>query len=157
MKLTNNVLTTQEWSIYMFLKGFHNGEKSAISMPKLAMQFSVSQRKLREMITNIILYKFGYLKVCSTDRGYFVATSEEELQKALEIMKSRVRTSLEKYFATSHENKSWLYSLINELQEKYDTPANKQTTIKFNGWEKDVNYFGETKNEKYESLFDFEN
>jgi hypothetical protein len=153
MKLCKNELTTVEWQVYEYLKDNCISEKNAISMRSLGQRFYLSDRDVRQVIKNISEKKSGKLIVASNNNGYFIPFDETETTKALSMLKSRLKGSLERYVALNPSDTNWLYSLLSELKEKYDTPPQNQTVIKFNGHEKDVNYYGK-KYTKQLSIYD---
>lgn len=70
----------------------HCGEDKAISSQELAVKVGVGQRKLRELITEC---RLDGTPICGHPAtGYFVARSQAELEKTIEFLIDRAKTSL---------------------------------------------------------------
>ncbi len=147
MKLVKQDLTSLEWEVYNYLKQNCMGEKSAIGMKQLAENFWVSDRGLRQMIKNITESKVISTIIASGSKGYYIPLNEQESIKANAMLKSRLEGALRRYYANNPSNRHWVYNLLKELDEEYETPPQNQTVIKFNGQENDINYFGNRMNE----------
>ena len=70
------------------LKEYHTGEQSIISSRKLELSFQIRGPELRNVIN--AQRGQGY-PICSTDRGYFYAETEEELQRTIRQLRSRIK------------------------------------------------------------------
>ena len=64
------------YQIYEFLKN-HIGKEQAISADNLANRFLISERKLRDYISEIRRDAEFEKIVCSSNSGYYIATEEE--------------------------------------------------------------------------------
>ena len=75
-------------SITEYLKEFHTGERNIISSRELEISFQIRGPELR----NIINAQRGQgHPICSTDKGYFYAETEEELQRTIRQLRSRIK------------------------------------------------------------------
>jgi hypothetical protein len=156
MKTKEKKLTTSHYKIYEFLKENCIGKKQAVSMYNLSIEFMISEREVRQVIKDLTEDDNIYTVFASCSKGYYIPSNESEMNGANNMLKSRLKGALTRYFANTPNERDWLYSFINELKELYDTPPQAQQVIKFKGWEKDINYFGERKDEKsYKDLFEF--
>lgn len=148
-------LTTLHWNIYKYLKMNCTGKDNKVSMHDLALWFGVSSRKVREIIKDLTESDTIYTVIATTSKGYYIPSNELEMNEANKMLKSRIKGALTRYFANTPNDRDWLYNLISELKEQYDTPPQAQQVIKFTGYEKDINYFGERKDQKaYNNLFE---
>lgn len=148
-------LTTLHWRMYEFLKTYCIGVDNSVSMGSLALTYGISERKVRQFIKDITENEKIYTVIATSSKGYYVPSNELEMEKANTMLKSRIEGALARYYANTPNDRHWLYSLLKRLENEYDTPPQAQTVIKFNGWEKDINYFGERKDQKYKDLFEF--
>lgn len=149
-------LTSLHYQVYNYLKVNCVGENNTISMSDLALHFDITSRKVREIIKDLTESENIYTVIASTSKGYYLPSNEVEMDKANMMLKSRLKGAMERYFANTPNDRDWIYNLIAELKQKYDNPPQAQQVLKFNGWEKDINYFGERKDQKaYDSLFEF--
>lgn len=139
MKLVKNRLTTEEWMIYAFLKENCLGEQNAIHMKELAVRSNMSERKVRQTISNITIYKPGYTIIAANHKGYYIPT-EEERKNANAMLKSRVKGAIERMIANDPEQVNWLYGYITEMKKNYDNPPQNQMKLPLNGKSEDVNY-----------------
>ena len=155
MKLVKKDLTSLEWQVYNYLKQNHVGQERKISMENLALRFDVSKRDVRQIIYNIVVSSEVDTIVAMVSGGYYIPKDEEEALKSNQTLEKRIKSSLTRYYANSIENRDWIYNFIRELEEKYSVAPQNQTVIKFGGYEKDINHFGERKNQKaYSDLFE---
>ena len=155
MKLVNQELTSLEWQVYRYLKENCMGEKNAIGMKYLAETFWLGERDLRQMIKNITESKVIHTIIASSSKGYYIPLNEQESIKANAMLKSRLEGALRRYYGNNPNDRHWIYNLLKELDEQYEAPPQNQTVIKFNGQEKDINYFGDREQKSYNSLFEF--
>lgn len=70
------------------LKEYHTGEQSIISSRELEFSFQIRGPELRNVIN--AQRGQGY-PICSTDKGYFYAETEEELQRTIRQLRSRIK------------------------------------------------------------------
>lgn len=70
------------------LKEYHTGEQSIISSRELELSFQIRGPELRNVIN--AQRGQGY-PICSTDKGYFYAETEEELQRTIRQLRSRIK------------------------------------------------------------------
>lgn len=151
MKLAVNKLTTQQWSILNYLKMNAVGKENCINGVVLATKFGIRVESLRIEISkirknqNVIV---GSLR----DRGYFIPLQEEK-EKSLRYAENKVLSELE---TRLNQNPTFAIKAFKKIQEtlkKVDGAPQGQITVKFNGWEKDINYFGD----KYQDEKDSKN
>jgi hypothetical protein len=156
MKKNKQGLSSTHYRVYDYLKSHCIGKKQAVSMYNLSIEFMISEREVRQVIKDLTESETIYTVIATCSKGYYIPSNELEMQQANSMLKSRLKGAMERYYANTPNDRDWVYSLIADLKEKYDTPPQAQQVIKFNGWEKDINYFGERKNEKpYKDLFEF--
>lgn len=139
MRIVKNRLTTEEWNIYSFLKENCLGEQNAIHMKDLAVVANMSERKVRQSISNITVYKPGYTIIAANNKGYYIPT-EEERKHANGMLKSRVKGAIERMIANDPEQVNWLYGYITDIKHRYDSPPQNQMKLPLNGKAEDVNY-----------------
>jgi len=139
MRIVKNRLTTEEWNIYSFLKENCLGEQNAIHMKDLAVVANMSERKVRQSISNITVYKPGYTIIAANNKGYYIPT-EEERKNANGMLKSRVKGAIERMIANDPEQVNWLYGYITDIKHRYDNPPQNQMKLPLNGKAEDVNY-----------------
>jgi len=71
----------------------HCGKERAISSRALAFKVGVKERKVRQFVTEC---RLDGLAICGHPAsGYFVASTQEELQETIEFLKHRALTSLQ--------------------------------------------------------------
>ena len=71
-----------------YLSDYHTGERNIISSRELEVAFQIRGPELR----NIINAQRGQgYPICSTDKGYFYAETEEELQRTIRQLRSRIK------------------------------------------------------------------
>jgi hypothetical protein len=150
-------LASLHWRVYGYLKDNCIGKDNSVSMVDLASWYGISTRKVREVIKDLTESDTIYTVIATTSKGYYLPSNELEMGEANKMLKSRIKGALTRYFANTPNDRDWLYNLIAELKNEYDTPPQAQMVIKFTGHERDtINYFGERKDQKaYDSLFDF--
>ena len=74
--------------IAKYLKDYHTGERNVISSRELEVAFRIRGPELR----NVINAQRGQgFPICSTDKGYFYAETEEELQRTIRQLRSRIK------------------------------------------------------------------
>lgn len=71
-----------------YLKGFHSGEKRAISSRDLAKAFGISGRAVREIVNRL---RVEGVPICSSEYGYFYAADEHELGRTIRQLTSRIK------------------------------------------------------------------
>lgn len=77
MKKTTQAHAPIVYSLYKCLKENHTGEENAISAKNLGELFGISERALRELISEIRESSVLQLVVGSSVRGYYVCREEE--------------------------------------------------------------------------------
>jgi hypothetical protein len=142
MKLVDKKLSTLHWEVYNYLKENHMGKDNKIGMFELSENLIISDRRLRLIIKDIIESQEVKTVIGSDQNGYYVASNEQELGEAIAMIKSRLKGTLKRYFASTPNDRKWLYNYLRELEQEYDTAPQGQTVAQFNGTEKDINYFG---------------
>ena len=70
------------------LKEYHTGERNIISSRELETAFQIRGPELRTVINAERGKGFA---ICSTDKGYFYAETEEELQRTIRQLRSRIK------------------------------------------------------------------
>lgn len=70
------------------LKEYHTGERNIVSSRELETAFQIRGPELRNVINAQRVQGFP---ICSTDRGYFYAETEEELQRTIRQLQSRIK------------------------------------------------------------------
>ena len=70
------------------LNKYHTGERNIVSSRELETAFQIRGPELR----NVINAQRGQgFPICSTDKGYFYAETEEELQRTIRQLQSRIK------------------------------------------------------------------
>lgn len=88
--------------VYAYLKEFHMGSKNAVSTWDLTYAFNVNSRRIREVVKEL---RRDLVPVCINGSGYFIATTEEEMEQTL----SRIRSAAD----SLNETYVFLLSAIN--------------------------------------------
>lgn len=145
IRLVDNRLTTQQHNVINYLKQNALGEKNVISANKLAKVFSISERELRKEITAIRKLKPTHLIIASCSKGYYIPL-EEERDNGNRMLVERWCGATETLLGNDPRLINYMFWKLNELKDKLDTPLQGQIVMPFNGWEKDINYYGD----KYE-------
>lgn len=70
------------------LKDYHTGELQVVSSRELETTFGLRGPELRQQING--LRGEGWA-ICSTDKGYFYAATEEELRRTIRQLRSRIK------------------------------------------------------------------
>ncbi len=70
------------------LKRLHTGECRAISSRELAAAFGISGRALRDIVNRL---REAGIPICSSDYGYFYAENEQELNRTIRQLSSRIQ------------------------------------------------------------------
>lgn len=70
------------------LKEYHTGERNIVSSRELEVAFQIRGPELRTIIN---AERRKCFPICSTDKGYFYAETEEELQRTIRQLQSRIK------------------------------------------------------------------
>lgn len=70
------------------LKDYHTGELQVVSSRELEAAFGLRGPELRQQINAL---RGEGCPICSTDKGYFHAGTEEELQRTIRQLQSRIK------------------------------------------------------------------
>ena len=70
------------------LKEYHTGERNIVSSRELETVFQIRGPELRTVIN---AERGKGFPICSTDKGYFYAETEEELQRTIRQLRSRIK------------------------------------------------------------------
>lgn len=117
-------LTKLDIQIADYLKENHKRD-NPIAMSKLAKMFGIKERELRLIIEKIII---SQRLVIGNVGGYWVAETEEEINEANLIHKSRLETSIRRLVANKGSI-NWIHKYLNELNNKYEKVAEGQLSI----------------------------
>ncbi len=71
-----------------YLKGFHGGESQSITSRELENAFGVSGRELRGIINRL---RAEGVPICSFEYGYYYAAVENELNRTIRQLTSRIK------------------------------------------------------------------
>ena len=74
--------------IAKFLKEQHKGEQNVISSRELEAAFQIRGPDLRRVIDCL---RGEGIPICSTDKGYFYASTKEELERTVRQLRSRIK------------------------------------------------------------------
>lgn len=77
-----------EYLLADYLYHYHSGERNIISSRELEATFRIRGSELRRMINHL---RVDGIPICSTDKGYFYAETEEELQRTIRQLQSRIK------------------------------------------------------------------
>lgn len=75
-------------SIAEYLKSYHSGEQAAVTSRELEGTFRIRGPDLRKRIN---LLRGNGIPICSCDSGYYYAETEEELQRTVRQLRSRIK------------------------------------------------------------------
>lgn len=70
------------------LKAYHCGESAAVSSRELEYAFRIRGPDLRRAVNHL---RGDGIPICSTDKGYFYASTEQELLRTVRQLRSRIR------------------------------------------------------------------
>ena len=70
------------------LNKYHTGERNIVSSRELEVAFQIRGPELRTVIN---AERGKGFPICSTDKGYFYAETEEELQRTIRQLRSRIK------------------------------------------------------------------
>jgi hypothetical protein len=158
MKLATNKLGTMHYQVYEYLKSHCIGEKNAIAMHDLAETMFTSDREIRKVIDELIRFKHGKTIIASSQNGYYIPFDEQEAMKSRGMLKSRLKSALERYKALYPDDTHWVYTYLSELDQKYESVSQGQVVIAFNKGNKEtINYYGKeyAQAKGYDNLFEF--
>lgn len=158
MKIASQKLDTIHYQVYEYLKSHCVGENHAVSMNDLANAMFVSDREIRKVIDELIKFKHGKTIIASSQKGYYIPFDEQEANKSRGMLKSRLKSALERYKALYPDDTHWVYTYLNELDQKYESVSQGQVVIAFNKGNKEtVNYYGKeyAQAKGYDNLFEF--
>lgn len=79
---------TPEDLIAEHLKTYHCGEQSVVTSRELESAFRIRGPDLRRIINRL---RGDGIPICSSDSGYYYAATEEELQRTIRQLRSRIR------------------------------------------------------------------
>lgn len=79
---------TLEELIAWYLYHFHSGERRVVSSRELESEFQVRGPDLRRIINSL---RGNGIPICSSDKGYFYAETEEELDRTIQQLRSRIK------------------------------------------------------------------
>lgn len=79
---------TQDELIAEHLKDYHCGERSVVSSRVLEATFHIRGPDLRRAINRL---RGDGIPICSSDRGYYYAETEEELEQTIRQLRSRIK------------------------------------------------------------------
>lgn len=80
--------TTTDNPIAEYLKTYHKGAQSVISSRELEATFHIRGPDLRRLINSL---RGDGIPICSSDSGYYYAGTEEELQRTIRQLRSRIK------------------------------------------------------------------
>lgn len=80
--------TTTVNPIAEYLKIYHKGAQSVISSRDLEAAFHIRGPDLRRLINSL---RGDGIPICSSDSGYYYAGTEEELQRTIRQLRSRIK------------------------------------------------------------------
>lgn len=79
---------TPEKLIAEHLKDYHSGEQRVVSSRELESTFQIRGPDLRRIINRL---RGEGIPICSSDSGYYYASTEEELQRTIRQLRSRIK------------------------------------------------------------------
>lgn len=74
--------------ILEYLRCNHAGEENAATSKELEVAFSLSNRKIRHVVSNL---RGKNHPVCSSDRGYFYSDKPEEITRCIRQLEHRAK------------------------------------------------------------------
>lgn len=78
----------QDDHIAEYLKAYHCGEENTVSSREIESAFLIRGPDLRRSINRL---RGAGIPICSTDRGYFYAATQEELTHTVRQLRSRIK------------------------------------------------------------------
>jgi hypothetical protein len=75
------------YDISVYLYEFHRGEQKAITSKNLCNLFHLNDKSLRNMINEL---RIDGTPICSSSKGYFYASSRDEVIKTIKHLSHRV-------------------------------------------------------------------
>lgn len=104
-------LTAQDYEILNYLQSKEN----YVSMRAVAQVMEIDSRSVRRSIERIKRYKLDVV-IVSNNKGYKVARTDEEIKHANDMLKSRIKTSIEVLVANDPlGSERYLHSTIAEV------------------------------------------
>lgn len=79
---------TSDKSIAEYLKAYHCGDQAAVTSRELEGVFRIRGPDLRRAINRL---RGDGVPICSFDSGYYYAKTEEELQRTIRQLRSRIK------------------------------------------------------------------
>jgi len=71
-----------------YLKAYHRGESSSVTSKELERVFDIRGPDLRRTINRL---RGNGIPICSYDYGYYYAETEQELQRTIRQLRSRIK------------------------------------------------------------------
>jgi hypothetical protein len=145
MKLVKNELTSLEWRIYAYLKRHAYSEAHSAPAKLLVEVFGLtSKRELRKYIHNLRMSPQITKIIGSGNDGYFIQSKSDDANRRL---RSQANNMIKMVIANGGQGEiERFYKVLNELKQVTEKPAQSQSVLKFNGYEKDVNYISDELN-----------
>ena len=142
MKLVNNELTSLEWRLYAYLKRHAYSKSHSVPAKLLVDVFGLTcKRELRKHIHNLRMSPQITKIIGSCNDGYYIQSRSDD---ANERLRSQTNNMIKIVIANGGPGEiERFFKLLNELKNKTDKPSQAQSVIKFNGYEKDINYHSE--------------
>lgn len=91
------------WRVYEYLTASAIGEVHAIGAMALSLRFGITERKLRDIINEIRTSPDFEKVIGSCSRGYFVCSSNEEVDRANNVLRHHALSELQVYWANERK------------------------------------------------------
>jgi len=140
-RLVYDKLNSLEHNILNYLKKHHIGLDNAINGKELAERFDISVVKLRGVISKLRKHQEIIIGSC-VKNGYYIPL-QAEMTQALNYAESKVLSELETRVKQNPNFILKAYKVLNSIKGNLSKAVQDQITMQFNGWEQDVNYFGD--------------
>lgn len=140
-RLVKNKLNTIQWRILNHMKVYAVGEENALSGKTFAERFDITPTLFRYHISRIRKYQ-EIIIGSSKNKGYYIPLEEEKTQ-ALRYAENKTLSELETRVRQNPTFALKAFKTLNDTLKTTDKALQGQIVMQFNGWEKDINYFGD--------------
>ena len=149
MKLVENKMSGFDWQVRDYLVNHCVGEENGIVEIDLASELGVNRATtIRKSLKKIKIY--SDTRICRIGRLVFVPRDFEELVKGMHASVQKTKSHMQSDIMQNPELHKYYHFLINKYYNQANKAPQGQTVIKFNGWERDVDYYAKRYGDKKE-------
>lgn len=142
-RLVKRDLNTIHYEVLDYLKKHALGSKNKVSGHDLMLQFGLeSTAQVRNIIKKLRTSPTIDVVIGSDKMGYFIpfmSEYKEAVQYKINKAKSEMITAIKMYPEAVKE----FHAILGNAYNESNKAPQGQMQIKFNGWEKDINYFAD--------------